>query len=582
MQPKNFVQEKNKFSQQTLKYTDVLSAIQTLHNLVSSSRGPHGNIKVLQNQSGGHLTLTSSSKRLLNSLSITKPVIQLLVSSAQGHVDVYSDCGLFLISFATSLAKSSLESGLNCKILSEMYEKLLTLCVEYLNSDECGCKMNVVMSDIKFMKNCVRTVIQSKPLCRLNKDNLDLIPRLIIEAFLCSISDSESVIGTENVHIMCHDNGNVKDCKLVSGLMLQAPELSKYKTLNLDIKKYGARRSRIKVAMVTVSMSGDMEEMPDAKLEVLDGVKLDNALVERQMNFCQQIIEDGIGILLCQKVVHPKLKLELRESGVLVVDRLGLNMVGVVCKISGSSPIRSLLTAVQENSFGWLDKVDHVIESGRSYLLLTREASTVSTLILCHQEEESLEELKEVCTTALHSLFMLLYSPVVLFGGGCWQSILAQYLRFKVANEKESLASELECSQSTLMKSCELFTHALQMAALPGNHRNQYSISETDGHVYQTESNGICLETDTKLNGFTMCCCKFALNKDSTDSIKNMRFEKLEYTGSCRVPSVEDVTEALKSRDLLLDNFTVCINALKTAVLTACTVLRIGQVIQNV
>ena len=132
------------------------------------------------------------------------------------------------------------------------------------------------------------------------------------------------------------------------------------------------------------------------------------------------------------------------------------------------------------------------------------------------------------------------------------------------------------------MKSCELFTHALQMAALPGNHRNQYGISETDGHVYQTESNGICLETDTKLNGLTLCCCKFAVNKDSTNSIKNMCFEKLECNGSCRVPSAEDVTEALKSRDLLLDNFTVCINALKTAILTACTVLRIGQVIKNV
>lgn len=582
MQAKNVVQEKTQFSRQTLKNTDVLSAIQTLHNLVSSSRGPHGNIKILQNQSGGHLTLTSSSKRLLNSLSITKPVIQLLVSSAQGHLDVYCDYGLFLISFATSLAKSSMESGLNCKILSEIYEKFLTLCVEYLNSDECGCKINAVMSDIKFMKSCVRTVIQSKPLCRLNKDNLDFIPRLIIEAFLCSISDSESTIGNENVHIMCHEEGSIKDCKLVNGLMLQAPELSKYKKLNLDIKRHGTTRNKIKVAMVTVSMSGDMEEMPDANLEVWNGVKLDNLLVEQEMKFCQQIIEAGIGILLCQKVVHPKLKLELRESGVLVVDRLGLNLVGVVCKISGSSPIRSLLTAVQKSSFGWLDKVDHVLECGRSYLLLTREASTVSTLILCHEEEESLEELKEVCTTALHSLFLLLYSPIVLFGGGCWQSILAQYLRFKVANEKESLASELECSQSTLMKSCELFTHALQMAALPCNHRNQYGISETNGHVYQTESNGICLETDAKLNGLSLCCCKFAVNKDETDSISNICFDKMKGVDVSRMPSTEDVNEALKSRYLLLDNFTVCINALKTAVLTAFTVLRIGQVIKNV
>ena len=61
---------------------------------------------------------------------------------------------------------------------------------------------------------------------------------------------------------------------------------------------------------------------------------------------------------------------------------------------SGCSPIRSLLTDIQEASFGWLDNIEHVIESRQSYLLLKREGTLTSTLILCHQDEETLEELK--------------------------------------------------------------------------------------------------------------------------------------------------------------------------------------------
>ena len=323
-------------SYETLKSSGNLSAIQVLHRLVSSSRGPHGNVKMLQNQSGGHLTVTSSCKRLLNSLSVTKPVIQLLVSAAQGHLEAFSDGGLFLVSLATNLSVSSMQSDLNCKILSEIFETFLSMCVEYLQSDDCGCKVSAALSDIKFMKSLVRTVIESKPLCKLTEDNLNLISRLVIEAFLSGVSDIHTNIGMRNVHIVSRESRNIYESKLIQGLMIQAPELSKYKILDLNLKRCPNVGNSVKVAMVTVSMSGDLEEMPDAKVEVMNGVDLDGVLVEQERKFCQRITELGVGLLICQKVVHPKLKLVLRQSGVIVVDRLGGNLVGIVCQITGT------------------------------------------------------------------------------------------------------------------------------------------------------------------------------------------------------------------------------------------------------
>ena len=52
--------------------------------------------------------------------------------------------------------------------------------------------------------------------------------------------------------------------------------------------------------------------------------------------------------------------------------------------------------------------------------------------LLLFKSNDLLLSLQDACKTALQSLYLTLYSPFVLFGGGCWQSILAQYLKHKV------------------------------------------------------------------------------------------------------------------------------------------------------
>ena len=148
----------------------------------------------------------------------------------------------------------------------------------------------------------------------------------------------------------------------------------------------------------------------------------------------------------------------------------------------------------------------------------------------------------------------------------------------QVANEKEDLARELECSKSTLLKSCELFTHALQRAGLPGTQSNQYCVSEADGHIYRRSTDSIIID----MNEMDICCCKFIAGEIDDTMLKNICLERVETINKFDKPSQEELAVASDTRYLVLDNFSVCLNALKTAVLTACTVLRIGQVISNV
>ena len=120
------------------------------------------------------------------------------------------------------------------------------------------------------------------------------------------------------------------------------------------------------------------------------------------------------------------------------------------------------------------------------------------------------------------------------------------------------------------------------MSALPSHCRNHYSISETDGHVYWAKSDECAAEMDVSSSDQVMCCCKFKVRKLGEDKLKNVCFETIETVGKFDMFSEEEATAAANVRYLVLDSFAVCVNALKTAILTACTVLRVGQVINNV
>ena len=146
------------------------------------------------------------------------------------------------------------------------------------------------------------------------------------------------------------------------------------------------------------------------------------------------------------------------------------------------------------------------------------------------------------------------------------------------------LASELECSQALLLKSSVIFTHAILLSALHSNHRNQYYVNETNGHLYYDENSTNFSTNEVPSSQIDSCCCKLYCGKTETAVLKNVCFEKVG-NDSCRnftQTSTKDISETCQSRYLVLDNFIVCVNALKTAVLTASTVLKIGQVISNV
>ncbi|XP_053400180.1 molecular chaperone MKKS-like isoform X1 [Mercenaria mercenaria] len=212
-----------------------------------------------------------------------------------------------------------------------------------------------------------------------------------------------------------------------------------------------------------------------------------------------------------------------------------------------------------------------------SYLHLTRADNPVSTLILYHCQDQPLQELKDVCITSLDSFQQLLYTPAVLAGGGCWQVGLSNYLRNKIENEKRKLSEVLECPASTIQQACILFRQALITAAL-GVH--SCSVSRHSGHVFSNDDvKGDDDSDDNDGGGDRYCLCGIYKARKDEELIRLREDEDMCVKTEVGKLPVGDAIE--KHDSVVMDSFSMCVNALQTSVLTACSVLKIGQVVEN-
>ena len=315
---------------------DYERVLEKLHELVASSRSPSGKFKVLQSVAGGNLVLTSSSKRLIPSLTVRNPVIQLLITATQGHLDLYRDGGLFVFSFATGLVLEALKSGMNLSTLAELFESFLGIICDYINCDTCAIKQFALVGNINFMSCFAKSILRSKPLCKLNENHLSYISNLLLQVFLQSISEHSTGSSRDSVFIASYEGAAVSDSKVFEGLLLEAPDLSRFKQIPLTPVTTLEKGHRVvKVAMVTVSLSGDFDEHGNVNYEMKNDIDVDAEMLDQLKSFCSTLTQSKTGVVLCQKVVHPLLKRQLQESGVKVVDRLGLHMMKYVEKLTG-------------------------------------------------------------------------------------------------------------------------------------------------------------------------------------------------------------------------------------------------------
>lgn len=328
MTSRKSIKEESEIHQSEL--SDSFKGLKLLKNIAITSRGPHGKVKVIQNSAGGHVNLTSSSGRLLPALSISRPLLKLLTTSAEGQIQTFGDGGLFLMACCLNIVELSENSLTGNRILIEIFEELMELALGELKSDNFLGKIHLSLSNTVQILSLVKTILSSKPLCKLSEDSVNLLASMIVECFLSSVKDDNK--NTNSVLILTAEGKSVNQSRHVPGILMLYPEISSSceKKLHLITKD-----KKIVVALVTTSMSGDSEEVMHGRYQQNIEVDAEQTVIECMKSFCHCIKDCGVGIVMCQKVVHPIIKFQLRQSGIFVVERMGAKLTSFVQDLTG-------------------------------------------------------------------------------------------------------------------------------------------------------------------------------------------------------------------------------------------------------
>ncbi|KAI5625628.1 McKusick-Kaufman/Bardet-Biedl syndromes putative chaperonin isoform X2, partial [Silurus asotus] len=548
-----------------LSQDDLCSKLAVMRHTLQSSYGPCGRLKQIHNNVGGHVQTTSTSAVLLKAVPFSEPLLQLISAAILDHTTRFSDCGLFTGIFCLGLIENAKRLGLGLAVACRVYKYLLEQCNSYLNADDCGCKVQVDFSSIQSFSTLSHTVVASKPACMLNPDESQHITSLTVQAFLQSVpSASSNVFG--RTLVVTIEGQPVSSSDVFSGILLEVPILQSVDLKNRNPGPY-------KIVLFGTSLSGDFSEFGDAVFEIQAGVNPEAVIVDQLLKLGERVVQDGVEVFACQKVIHPVLQQYLKERGLVVIERLGLALTEPVSQMTGALIMASICSSVPAKAYGQIGGLHlHRIGSKELLQLLPSGEAAVSTMVLCHRNETMLEELKVTCRRAEHVLRLTLKEPYALIGGGCTETVLSAYLKYMSETKPSEAASALKCSRAEFLLATEAFCCSLQSVARSLNHDDQHFLMDlSHAHCWVTEEDA-CSQTTT----LHSCGCGLVRKRADLEKIFLNIPLKTAHHSFLPAPITSDVEPGL------LDSFTAKLNALNVAVETANLVLNTRYIIRDV
>ncbi|NWX17134.1 TCPQ protein, partial [Aegotheles bennettii] len=548
----------------------VRQSLSLLSGILKSCYGPAGRLKQLHNGVGGCVCTTSQSAAILSRLPVTHHVLRVLTASVQNHISRFSDCGLFTAILCCNLIENFKSLNVAPCTVIKISKHLLGLCMDYLKSEACGCRVSVDFSSVETLLCLVRSVLTSKPACMLSKPEVDHLSMLILKAFMFTVPcrvETNAQLG--KCVIVPVKGRRVVDSAVLPGLLIETPEIQLAKPLT--VKR--TCLNMIKIAVFCVSMAGDGFNSEEGTITVHRGTSLETSELNLLLNVGKQLINDEVGLVVCQKVIHPSLKQYLKENHVMAVDRAGLSLMEPLTRMTGSKPIASIHPL--SPSYGSLEDVRIESFASKHFVHLIPKETDVCSLVLCNRNETAWDELKRACETAEHVLQLTIKEPLALLGGGCTETHLASYIRHKSCSLSTSSFNDMDCSRTQYQLVSDGFCRSLESVACSLNHDGGEILADmVYGHCWFVPSGFSSVSNWSDL--VSKCGCGINGNTENLGwRLLRGQFGSSVIQGCPEEPSV-------KAADFLtLDCFAAKCSGLQVALETANLILDLSYVIED-
>nr|XP_046223770.1 McKusick-Kaufman/Bardet-Biedl syndromes putative chaperonin [Oncorhynchus gorbuscha]XP_046223771.1 McKusick-Kaufman/Bardet-Biedl syndromes putative chaperonin [Oncorhynchus gorbuscha] len=490
-----------------LSMNEVCRKMTLMRQILTSCFGPNGRLKQVHNNVGGHVLTTSTSTSLLQAVSSSEPLLKLITASILNHLSRFSDCGLYTGILCFSLIDHVQKSGLRPSVAIKINKQLLEVCTSFLNQEDCGCKVNVDFNSCQSLVTLARSVISSKPACVLTGGEQQHISTLAVHAFLLTVPCGDTPGSPDRVRLgrtvtVSIEGQFVLDSAVFPGLLVNLPDMQLHPT---DSERTRREPGPFRLALFTVSLSGDLSEFGEGSLEVHSGSPdPEDLILDELLKLGEQAVTDQVEVFMCQRVIHPVLQHYLRRHGVLVVERLGIALIQPIVQMTGAQAVALYQTPIPPEAYGQVKGccVRTVGSREMLHLLPPREpAPAVCTMVLCHRNDTMLNELKAACQRAEHVLRLTLRDPVALLGGGCTETHMAAYISNKGTTEAAEVALSLGVSQSQYLLGLDGFCSSLEAVALALVHDGETGLVDLSYAHHWSVPQGEAVHSGTVLQG---------------------------------------------------------------------------------
>lgn len=509
---------------------------------------------------------TSTSSVLLSALSSSEPFINLIRASIVNHISRFSDCGLFAAIFCLALLEQAQKSSLRRNVSLRVNKYLLGLSTSYLQQTDCGCKVKLDFNSSQTLIRLAHSVISSKPACVLTEAEALHITTLAVQGFLLTVPcNNPGIVKLGKILTLSVEGLPVLDSAVFPGLLLDIPDLS------LNRPEHLIGRS-LRTVLISESLAGDLAELGEGVIELHKGADTDSQILDQLLKLGEQVVKDEVNLFICQKVIHPVLQQYLRDRGITVIERLGINLMEPIIQLTVAQPVATLHAPITPKAYGKVKDLTIKQFGSKTMLhLLPTEESAICTMVLCHRNETMLNELKMVCDKTDHVLRLTLKDPFALLGGGCTETHLAAYIRNKSKNDASEIASTLGCSQTEYLLAAEGFCRSLESVAAALEHDGGSALIDlTHAHHWTLPADVVQDEMDHSLS---VCGCRLVERSQDT---------KWSFLNSkCPEFSLAALNRDAVLQVCVLDSFTAKLNGMQVAVETANLALDVRYIIQD-
>lgn len=276
----------------------------------------------------------------------------------------------------------------------------------------------------------------------MDKDAVDILKVKIVEYFLKYAS--RQISKGNNYMVRLHHVINVgilpSRVDILDGVLI---ELSGNSLKDFDTLRQ--KRHPIAATYECSLTNHDYDEL-EISIEVTDIDLIERASLEVILGHVASLVgRIKVDVILCQKVIHPRIKRFLLEKGIVAIDRIGLEKMKAIHLEIGGTVASSFSQFLAPSDAGRLESIRTEELHGVVYIRIVG-LGNVGCLLVDTMSREDASEILHLFNASLLSLSKAVETGLLLRGRGQWQREMAEMLENEAPSLEQKWSKTLECT----------------------------------------------------------------------------------------------------------------------------------------